>query len=311
MVTQAQVAAEAGVSRSTVSLVLGGRHAAVGISAPTVARVRETAARLGYQRQGMAAPSPFLCVLLSDPADELNARCLAAALETAACTGHRVQVLVRGAGGRALRAAAEELIAWRPAGVLAWDLPAARQAELAKLLAEHQVPLGAAQPHHGGQPLGPALDHLFALGHRRVALLAGPREPALEASFTETLAAKGQPADLVLTPELTSTGVREALRDALRGRKTRPTALVCTSDLAAMLVLRQARRLGVRVPKALSVVGWGDLALGAAADPPLTTVAPPIAELTSRAVARLLGSQPGEVGRPRLVIRRSTGAPAE
>ncbi len=312
VVTQAQIAAEAGVSRSTVSVVLAGRYAAVGIATATVERVQAAAARLGYQRASLPAErSPVLCVLLADPADELNARCLAAAMKVAEGTGHGVQVMICGSRGRELRAAAEAILELRPAGVLAWDLSATRQAELADLLAAGRVPLAAAQPHHGGPPLGPALDHLFERGHRRVALLACPRDPAFESSFTETLAAKGQPADAIVTPEATTGSVREALRELLRGRKTRPTALVCTSDLAAMLAIRQARRLGTRVPKDLSVVGWGDLALGAAADPPLTTVAPPVEELTARAVARLLGGPAGGPGRPQLVLRRSTAEATE
>ena len=314
MVTMADVATAAGVSRSTVSLVLNGRHESVGLAADTVARVRAVAESLGYRKNELARAmitgrNPFLCLLTPAIDDELSARCLAAAVAQAGQHGQYLHVMATGADSGA---AIERCIELRPAGVITWNLPADAQGKLSTELARYDIPLGALQAYHGGQPLAPALDHLFDLGHRRVGLVSIPTEPALEASFLEAMKASWQavPAEHLLRAEPGETDLRDALREITKSRKTRPTALLCTSDAAALMVLRAARRIDLKVPKELSVVGWGNLALGALADPPLTTVAPPIGELAAQAVSHLLGVAP-EAGRPAaptLVQRKSTAA---
>ncbi|MBI5834062.1 MAG: LacI family DNA-binding transcriptional regulator [Armatimonadetes bacterium] len=317
MVTMADVASAAGVSRSTVSLVLNGRHESVGLAADTVARVRAVAESLGYRKNELARAmitgrNPFLCLLTPVVADELSSRCLAAAVAEAERHGQYLHVLASGQDDAACAAAVERCIELRPAGVVAWNLPAKVQAKLSTELDRYEIPLCAMQPFHGGQPLAPALDHLFDLGHRRVGLVSIPSEPALEASFLEAMKASWQavPAEHLIRTEEGESDLRDALREVLRSRKTRPTALVCTSDAAALMVLRAARRLDLKVPKELSVVGWGNLALGALADPPLTTVEPPITDLAGQAVARLLGQPPvvNAASAPRIVVRKSTAA---
>jgi len=315
MVSMADVASAAGVSRSTVSLVLNGRHESVGLAATTVARVRAVASELGYRKNELARAmitgrNPFLCLLTPAIADELSARCLAAAVAEAERHGQYLHVLASGRDEPTCAASIERCIELRPAGVVTWNLPVAAQSRLATELERYEIPLCALQPHYGGQVLGPALDHLFDLGHRRVGLVSIPTEPALEASFLEAMKAAWQavPAEHLVRADDGETDLRDALREVLRSRKTRPTALVCTSDSAALMVLRAARRLDLKVPKELSVVGWGNLALGALSDPPLTTVDPPIADLAGQAVARLLGQPPvvGPVSAPHIVVRKST-----
>lgn len=65
-------------------------------------------------------------------------------------------------------------------------------------------------------------------------------------------------------------------------------AVLCETDDNAAVVLRSLRRLGLRVPEDVSVVGFDDTRLAAALDPPLTTVHQPYEELGHRAVELLL-----------------------
>src|SRR5206468_3911545 len=67
----------------------------------------------------------------------------------------------------------------------------------------------------------------------------------------------------------------------------RPTAVLAASDIMAIGAMRAAKRLGLRVPADLEVIGFDDIPLAAASDPALTTVHQPIAE-KGRVATRLL-----------------------
>jgi LacI family transcriptional regulator len=97
-----------------------------------------------------------------------------------------------------------------------------------------------------------------------------------------------------------------------------PTAIFAGSDISATGVLEAARRLGFSVPQQLSVVGFDDTVLAAAASPPLTTVHQPIADIGRLAVATVMKLARGdtvpakhvELG-IRLVVRESTAPPSQ
>jgi LacI family transcriptional regulator len=100
----------------------------------------------------------------------------------------------------------------------------------------------------------------------------------------------------------------------------RPTAIVCASDNMAMVVVRTAGQMGLRVPQDISVAGFDDSAAAALYNPPLTTVAQPFEEMGRVAVRALLAStsaeqepEPFEYSLDqlptRLVVRQSTAAP--
>jgi len=107
----------------------------------------------------------------------------------------------------------------------------------------------------------------------------------------------------------------------LLDRPDRPTGLFCFNDLMAMGAYNSARRLGLRIPDDLSVVGFDDLAiLSAAVDPALTTVALPHLEMGAWAAEQLYveiaaraTGQPSPVRhaelRGEVVHRASVGSP--
>jgi DNA-binding LacI/PurR family transcriptional regulator len=89
-----------------------------------------------------------------------------------------------------------------------------------------------------------------------------------------------------------------------------PTALFCMSDRIGMLALGWLAARGLDVPGEISVIGFDGVPEAATCDPPLTTIAQPIAEIGRRAVARILS--PESVARREtlpleLVVRASTG----
>ncbi len=105
---------------------------------------------------------------------------------------------------------------------------------------------------------------------------------------------------------------------ALLQATTRPTALLCATDRIAWGALRAARRLGLVVPRDLSVVGHDNLPGSAFTDPPLTTMELPIGEtgdlLADLLLARIGGANPATLRRlcpVRYVERQSTAPPPD
>jgi DNA-binding LacI/PurR family transcriptional regulator len=167
-----------------------------------------------------------------------------------------------------------------------------------------------------------ATQHLIELGHERIGFVAGPvysRATIDKAAGRQmALSAAGIEDDgLVAHAEWGFEGGRAAMRKLLHlGATSRPTAVVCSSDVMAVGALRAARDEGVRVPEELSVVGFDGIQAGEWTEPPLTTLVQPIEELAHAAVdtLRLLFEENGRrvphlVFRPRLLVREST-APA-
>lgn len=184
-----------------------------------------------------------------------------------------------------------------------------------------------------------AAEHVLALGHRSLAVLAleitaslrtGLADPDRIAAATfrvtrerwrgyaDVLARHGIDPRSVPVFETASNGEvggeaggRALLDPGAAGR--RPTAILAMSDRLALGALRAARGLGLRVPEEVAIVGFDDVPRAREAG--LTTIRQPARE-KGRAAARLLldggGTGPRTVLLPtELVVRRSTaGAPS-
>jgi LacI family transcriptional regulator len=165
-----------------------------------------------------------------------------------------------------------------------------------------------------------ALQHAAELGHRDILLLLGPlkgndRQIARRAAFVETMRRRKQPiSNRIVECEYTIEAGERAFRDKwLEGGAF--TCVLCSSDVLAFGVLAECRRLGVRVPDELSVIGFDDFEFSVRLDPPLTTIRVPSEEmgrLSAEAILNALQSQsaivPQVLDAP-LIVRRST-APA-
>jgi LacI family transcriptional regulator, repressor for deo operon, udp, cdd, tsx, nupC, and nupG len=142
-----------------------------------------------------------------------------------------------------------------------------------------------------------AYSHLLYLGHTRIGLILGPPDHVpslrkLKAFERTTASASGAPlpADLVERTRFSVEG-GHAAGAKLLGRGV--TAIICASDPLALGAVRAARRAGLRVPDAVSVVGYDDSPLMACTDPPLTTVRQPIDAIGRAAVELLVGQVEG------------------
>jgi LacI family transcriptional regulator len=165
-----------------------------------------------------------------------------------------------------------------------------------------------------------AAEHLLALGHRRLAHVAGPDKVTSgrlrRKGFEEAVAAcPGASCATVVDP--TYGQGAEQVRQALSATP-RPTALFCANDYIAFCAFRVAAELGLAIPRDLSVVGFADLLPARHLSPPLTTlrqdpegIGKAAATLVlDRLEGRLTDPEPQRIRlKPELVARRSTAVP--
>jgi DNA-binding LacI/PurR family transcriptional regulator len=162
--------------------------------------------------------------------------------------------------------------------------------------------------------------HVTSLGHERLAVIGGPAElwtaDQRLSGYREAIAAAGIDPDTVPILEgdyRISSGEKLAAELLDRPVKERPTALICANDLMAIGVLSYCRRVGLRVPDDVSVVGFDDLPFASLLTPGLTTVRQPAREMGIAATKLLLGMVDGEEATSpppaavTLMIRESTG----
>jgi DNA-binding LacI/PurR family transcriptional regulator len=146
-----------------------------------------------------------------------------------------------------------------------------------------------------------AAEHVIALGHCRVAVMAIGRSDQSSTSlvrerlagYTSALERAGLEAAVVVVTTGYERRFGEAAATELLARPDRPTAILAMSDELAAGVLDAARTLDIDVPTALSVVGFDDTPTASGAVPPLTTVHQDHAAKGRAAVKLLLDPAPG------------------
>ena len=138
-----------------------------------------------------------------------------------------------------------------------------------------------------------ALGHLHALGHRRIAHLAGATNTSAGAERLEAFRREAATLGLDIPEELirradfsSASGYRETC--ALLALDERPTAIVAASDLMALAALQAIRDGGLQPGHDIAVVGFDDLEAAALAYPPLTTIRQDRRELGTLAASRAI-----------------------
>jgi DNA-binding LacI/PurR family transcriptional regulator len=172
--------------------------------------------------------------------------------------------------------------------------------------------------HDDAAPMQEAVHYLAALGHRRIAQVAGVGDfvhtRSRIASFRAVMAEVGLPPVVVETDYTPESGARATRK--LLSRRDRPTAIVFDSDVLAVTGLGVAHQMGLTVPDDVSIVGWDDSLICQVVHPPLTAVTRDIpaygVAVARRLLAEIDGSGEGDVeAEPgALTTRASTGRPA-
>ena len=334
--TMKDIGKAAGVAQSTVSRILNDAPGLIRVTEETRARVLAIASEIGYQPHPFAralrgAPSMLLGAVVRDIRDPFFAPAIEALSIEAKERGYSVVLgHARDAPDEALALTAVLEARQCDAIVLLGDLGGPRLVEDLRKSQVRVVALwhGSQQRGHGFPTVGvdnregvrAALTHLTSLGHRRIAFVGGDSHGDLrerKAAYVEYLreAAIEQPEGYIGDVPNSVGGGQMAL-SALLKLPRRPTAIVAATDILAMGVIHAAFETGVAVPEQLSIVGFDDLSLAAAAVPSLTTLQMPITEIVSAGVELAIGhpdrasdgveDAPYIVFQPRLIVRRST-----
>lgn len=170
-----------------------------------------------------------------------------------------------------------------------------------------------------------AVEHLLALGHRKIGYLGVSSRPRSNQSrlegYQNTLKAAGiAQAGLVAIATNTDASPEE---DLTAGHKWLPqlldagvTAVFCYNDMVAIGLLHACRERGISVPGELSVVGYDNIPITGYSAPPLTTINQPKARmgrLAAKMLLDLLNARPvrNHTLAPSLVVRASTATPRE
>jgi LacI family transcriptional regulator len=122
-----------------------------------------------------------------------------------------------------------------------------------------------------------AIQHLAALKHTRIAFIAGPSNLKSALARKAAFESAVQEMNLDVVPEMIvegdhkmEGGMRALVQ--LAGLAVRPTAILCSNDMTALGVMREAYERGIVIPRDLSLVGFDDIHLAQFTTPPLTTV---------------------------------------
>jgi LacI family transcriptional regulator len=294
-VTIRSVAVAAGVSMSTVSNVLSGRHEQMAVE--TRERVLAAIASLNYQpnhaaRSLVTKRTATIGLIMSEVTNSLYPPVTVGAEE--ACREAGYGLLLANAddaeserrGVDLMRAKRVDALVIFSVSLLDADnrqLYAAQKAGMPVVAINRCLPLDAPLSavwfdHKSGGRL--ATQHLIDLGHRRIAHISGPANRMTGIHRREGYEAALTTAGIPLQPSLVASGDYSLASGEHLMRQLwpeRPTAVFVAGDAMALGALRALSRLGVRVPDDLSLVAFGNPDFVRYATPAITTVDLPVA----------------------------------
>lgn len=299
--TLASIAAEAGVSLPTVSKVLNGR---ADVAPATRALVERLLSEHNYLRPGpRRTRRSGLIDLVFNGLDSPWAVQILRGVEEF-CSEHS-----RGVAVSAVRHGNARPASWTSAlashdtdGVIL--VTSELTADQWQQLQADNIPLVVVDPVNLPGPEVPsvgatnwagglaATEHLLEVGHRRIAVIAGPASYLCSRARIDGYRSALDRAGIAYDPELVRHGDFQHEGGFQRGGELLdldgpPTAIFAGSDQQALGVYEAARQRGLRVPQDVSVIGFDDLPVARWLSPPLTTVRQPLTEM-GRAAAEML-----------------------
>jgi DNA-binding LacI/PurR family transcriptional regulator len=327
------IARVVGVSQSTVSRILSHSPLPIPVAPQTRERVEATARELGYRPNPLAralrgAKTMLLGVIVRDITDPFFGGAIESLSVAAGKVGYNIVLgLAHGSATEAVALAAVLEARHCDAIVVLGDMQ--DQPRLVDDLRAAHVPVVALW--QGSLPrdisavnvdnragIIAAVTHLRELGHQRIGFISGSPLGDIRERQDAYLEQMGRvPAGYIQQTANTPTGGEEALH-ALRQLPEPPTAVIASTDQAALGVLHAAHEVGISVPRDLSVVGFDNIPLAAFGVPALTTIRMPTPQMVEAAVAMAtgaVGQTPAptavdiRVFQPELIVRESTAAP--
>ena len=330
----AEVARHARVSKSTVSRVINGGYA----SAEVKARVAKVIAKLGYTpwttaRNFSLGRAGCFGLVMEDTQNEWITQILGGIEEE--LTAKHISLLV---GSLVLKGTydATTVLSWvrerrvdglifaRPGRRERTLVEAARKAKvaLALITPDESFKSGAVLRSNNAEAGREIADHLYELGHRRVAFVGGPKDSLDSQQRLEGLENGLKAKKLKLLPSNVVSAQRYHAEEGKAygerwlkmARSRAPTAVVLANDIMALGFMRALHAQNVNVPKEVSVVGFDDIPAATLIWPGLTTVRQQMRSIGAAAcrtlLTALLEEQPERsvLEFPMdLIVRQSTG----
>lgn len=330
-ITIVDVAQHAGVSIASASKVVRGAY---GASEEMRARVRASVDALGFRphrlAQGLRRPTRTVGVLLPDIENPFFDLVIGGASRVFADSGHELFLALGGPTQDGHDSATDSLIDHRMAGLILVSprggperLDAVGR-EIPTVVVGRHGPAADYDTVSSDDATGSRIivDHLVALGHRRIAFLANNRgdDPSLPesvrlAGYRAAMSDAGLKShiDALPTP-WSSKGGREAARLLLE-RDVLPTAVHAGADVVALGLLGELWQRGVGVPGDISVAGYDDSPIAGFSPVGLTSVdqsGQRMGEIAARLLLERIDGRSTprhELLAPRLVVRTTTSSP--
>jgi LacI family transcriptional regulator len=295
MITIREVAGESGFSVTTVSMVLNNGAGVDRISQRTKNRIWKVARRLGYRpnlhaRSLRSNRSQTLGVMVFDLTDPYCTQILRGIQNHIRASGLFPIVTDLQDDRSQFQPCLDMLQGHRVEGIISIANPLYLDSKLLSEFSERQIPTVVIGRELSNVPVSSvvvdnaagtrlAIQHLYDLGHRKMAFIKGPeilvdsfqRWQGLE-NFAHKAGLQLDP-NLILEIQGRNSTFREAyeLTEELM-RRSDFTALIAFDDLSACAAIRALTKAGRRVPEDCSVVGFDDIPSAAFYNPPLTTV---------------------------------------
>lgn len=338
-VTSREVAARAGVSRTTVSFVMNGVQSDK-ISPTTRTRVLDAARELGYvpdaaARSLVSGKTGTIGLVVSRAehigVDAFIPQTIYGLSRASAMHGYRL--LIETAEEEGLTYDYDQLVRAKQIDGLVVLNPDPHDQRLDALVSTgYPVSMIGSFPHPDAvavsidsvTAMDEATTHLIRLGHREVGFIHYRAIRDLSSGgrfrgYRSALEREGLPVDerLVRSGDYSAKSGYRAMQSLLSGG-SRPTAVVTGNDTIAIGVISAISDAGLRVPDDIAIVGFDDIPLARFISPPLTTVrvpAPEMADMCGQQIVNLIEGRAIEqrkrVFPTQLVIRASCGGRAQ
>ena len=283
----------ADVSVATVSNVLGARKT---VNPLLVARVHAAVETLGYRVDRAAAQlrsgkTRIIAVLVPALDNPFFTSIIAAIEQAVQSDGYDIIVASSNNDAGTERRRLATLLSWRPAGVVVMPVDDAfaasdllEAAEPAFVVVDRLPPRLSADTVSvdNEQAAILACDHLIALGHRDILVVASTLRLAnIRKRFSGIRKAcrdGGLPDPKVLEVGLTLEAVALDLADWLAANE-RPTGIIALTNFTTIGVIASLAQAGIRIPRDLSLVGFDDYIWMQAATPSITAIRQPVEQL--------------------------------
>lgn len=331
MVTIKDIACEAGVSHPTVSLVLNGKAKQSRISDEVARRICETAKRLGYARNELARSmvtgrNEVIAFVAADMGlIEYTGRIQNGILSEVSAHNYSLKLYRLDKNNQIETTKA--LIAQRVSGVIFHCARHEDFADVRKELEQVNIPVAIVNLSNNGktgfgvttddyQGAFDAIKYLTELGHRKITHITYDNNSEYVVNrrngYLDGMKKYSDEKPLILhIPEFAGIAEESSWhKNSLKEITSQGvTAIFCAQDTLAMKVFGAAYSLNIRIPEELSIIGFGDMNMGAYAPVPLTSIAQPFEEMGRLAALKIIEHKEKSLDmklETKLVLREST-----